>query len=157
MCCWHKKSCSHKWAVTWDFQQCGMCDQQRLSPACAYAQTDQSLCLSLNYYMSVKLLIELNLVFLSLTGGCTGSSESTLVKMTHCWESHVTVQIFLNTGPRRQSVTCWLQMRVWLQILVSRVWSQPGLILSWRLIMKWFLRSYSSLQLNHSNEVVISY
>ena len=83
-----------------------MCDQQRLRPACAYAQTDQSLCLSLNNYMSVKLLIELNLVFLSLTGGCTGSSESTLVKMAHCWKSHVTVQIFPNTGPRVQSVTC---------------------------------------------------
>ena len=62
---------------------------------------DQSLCLSHDYYISVKLLIELNLVFLSLTGGCTGSSESTLVKMAHCWKSHVTVQIFLNTGPRR--------------------------------------------------------
>ena len=56
--------------------------------------------------MSVKLLIELNLVFLSLTGGCTGSSESTFVKMAHCWKSNVTVQIFLNTGPRMQSVTC---------------------------------------------------
>ena len=83
-----------------------MCDQQRLRPACAYAQTDQSLCLSLNYYISVKLLIELNLVFLSITGGCTGSSESSLVKMAHCWKSHVTVQTFLNTRPRRQSVTC---------------------------------------------------
>ena len=86
--------------------QCDMCDQQRLRPACTYAQTDQSLCLSLNCYISVKLLIELNLVFLSLTGGCTGSSESTLVKMAHCWKSHVTVQIFLNTGPRMQSVAC---------------------------------------------------
>ena len=71
-----------------------------------YAQTDQSLCLSLNYYISVKLLIELNLVFLSIQGGCTGSSESTLVKMAHCWKSHVTVKTFLITGPRRQSVTC---------------------------------------------------
>ena len=70
-----------------------MCDQQRLRPACAYAQTDQSLCLSLNYYISVKLLIEFDLVFLSLTGGCTGSSESTLVKMAHCWKSHVTVHL----------------------------------------------------------------
>ena len=70
-------------------------------PAKAYTHTDQSLCLSLNYYISVKLLIELNLVFLSLTGGCTGSSESTLVKMAHCWKSHVAVQIFVNTGPRR--------------------------------------------------------
>ena len=26
--------------------------------------------------------------------------------MAHRWKSHVTVQIFLNTGPRRQSVTC---------------------------------------------------
>ena len=56
--------------------------------------------------MSFKLLIELILVFQCLTGGCTGSFESTLVKMAHCWKSHVTVQIFLNTGPRRQSVTC---------------------------------------------------
>ena len=30
--------------VAWDFQQCGMCDQQRLRSACAYAQSDQSLC-----------------------------------------------------------------------------------------------------------------
>ena len=39
--------------------------------------------------MSVKLLTEHNLEFLSLKGGCTGSSESTLVKMPHCWKSHV--------------------------------------------------------------------
>ena len=32
------------WASAWDFQQCGMCDQQRLRPAWAYAQSDQSLC-----------------------------------------------------------------------------------------------------------------
>ena len=37
--------------------------------------------------MSVKLLTEHHLEFLSLTGGCTGSSESTLVKMPHCWIS----------------------------------------------------------------------
>ena len=38
--------------------------------------------------MIVKLLTEHHLEFLSLTGGCTGSSESTLVKMPHCWKSH---------------------------------------------------------------------
>ena len=65
--------------MTWDFQQCGMCDQQGLRPACAYAQTDQSLCMSLNYSMSVKLLTELHLKFLSSEGSCTCSSESTLV------------------------------------------------------------------------------
>ena len=34
--------------------------------------------------MSVKLLTEYRLEFVSLKGGCTGSSESTLVKMPHC-------------------------------------------------------------------------
>ena len=28
-----------------------------------------------------------------LKGGCTDSSESTLVKMTHCWKSHVTARM----------------------------------------------------------------
>ena len=39
--------------------------------------------------MSVKLLTKHHLEFLSLKGGCTGSTESTLVKMPHCWKSHV--------------------------------------------------------------------
>ena len=43
--------------------------------------------------MIVKLLTEQNLAFLSLKGGCTGSSESTLVKMPHCWKSHVRAQL----------------------------------------------------------------
>ena len=60
-----------------------MCDQQSLRSACAYAQSDQSLCKSLEYSRSVKLLTEHHLDFLSLKGGCTGSSESTLVKMPH--------------------------------------------------------------------------
>ena len=76
-----------------DFQQCGMNDIQRIRPVCAYAQTDQSLCSSLEYSMTIKLLTEQNLEFLSLTGGCTGSSESTLVKMPHCWKSHVAAQL----------------------------------------------------------------
>ena len=33
-----------KWAVGWDFQQCGMCDQQSLRSASTYARSDQSLC-----------------------------------------------------------------------------------------------------------------
>ena len=70
-----------------------MCDQQKLSPACAYAQTDQSLCWSLEYSMTVKLLTEHGLDFLSLKGGCTGLSESIPVKMPHCWKSHVTAQM----------------------------------------------------------------
>ena len=37
--------------------------------------------------MSVKLLTEHHLEFQSLKVGCTGSSESTLVQMPHCWKS----------------------------------------------------------------------
>ena len=39
--------------------------------------------------MIVKLLTEYHLEFLSLKGDCTGLSESTLVKIPHCWKSHV--------------------------------------------------------------------
>ena len=39
--------------------------------------------------LSAKLLAEQHLEFLSLTGSFTGSSESILVKMPHCWKSHV--------------------------------------------------------------------
>ena len=77
------------------FKTMCMCDQQSLRSACAYAQSDQSHCQSLEYSMIVKLLSEHHLEFLSLTGGCTGSSESTLVKMPHCWKSHAAAQLFL--------------------------------------------------------------
>ena len=43
--------------------------------------------------MTVKLLTEHHLEHLSLTGGCIGWSESTLVKMPHCWKSHVAAHI----------------------------------------------------------------
>ena len=46
--------------------------------------------------MNIKLLTEHHLKFLSLKGGCTGSSESTLVKMPHCWKSHVTAHLLLD-------------------------------------------------------------
>ena len=77
------------------FEPCGMCDQQSLRSACAYAQSDQSLCLSLEYSMSVKLLTEHHLEFLRLKGGCTGSPKSSLVKMPHCWKSHIAAHFFL--------------------------------------------------------------
>ena len=99
-----------------------MCDQRRLRPACAYAQSDQRLCLSLGYSMTVKLLTKHHLEFLSLKGGRTGSSSLHLskcniignhmsrlicqnatlleitchgsyVKMQHCWKSHVTAHM----------------------------------------------------------------
>ena len=66
------------------FPQYGICDQ-----------SDQSLCSLLEYSMTVKLLTEHYLEFLSSKRGCTGSSEFTLVKMPHCWKSHVAVHIYL--------------------------------------------------------------
>ena len=36
--------------------------------------------------MTVKLLTEHHLEFVLLKGGCAGSSESTHVKMPHCWQ-----------------------------------------------------------------------
>ena len=72
-----------------------------LSSACAHAQSDQSLYLSLDYSMSVKLLIEHHLEILSLKGGCRGSSESTPVNLPHCWKSHVNyeqIKVGLNSS-----------------------------------------------------------
>ena len=48
--------------------------------------------------MSVKLLTEHHLRFLSLKSDCTGSLESTLVKMPHCWKSHVVAHISCKDG-----------------------------------------------------------
>ena len=47
--------------------------------------------------MTVKLLTEHHLEFLSLKGGCTTSAEPTLVKMPHCWKSHVVAHIYYNS------------------------------------------------------------
>ena len=45
--------------------------------------------------MIVKLLTSHHLEFLSCKGGCRGSSKSTLVKMSNCWESYATAQMCL--------------------------------------------------------------
>ena len=42
--------------------------------------------------MAFKQLTEHHLEFLSLKGGCTGSSESTHAKIPHCWKSYVGTQ-----------------------------------------------------------------
>ena len=45
------------------------------------------------YSMTVKLLTEHHLEFVSVTGCFTGSSESIYVKVPHCWKSHVTTHL----------------------------------------------------------------
>ena len=110
-----------------------MCDQQRLRPACAYAQSDQSLCLSLEYSMSVKLLTEHHLEFLSFKGGCTGSSESTHVKMVHCVKSHALAHLLFVFVSHILSVPCSLvitclgkvDLLALLYVMFSRVFFLP--------------------------------
>ena len=46
--------------------------------------------------MIVKLLAEHHLDFPELKGGCRGSSESTHVKMPHCWKSHGLAQYIIS-------------------------------------------------------------
>ena len=44
--------------------------------------------------MSVKLLTEHDLEFISLIRDCRGSSESTLVKMSNCWKSYAAANYY---------------------------------------------------------------
>ena len=74
-----------------------MCDQQSFRSACAYAQSDQSICDSLEYSMIVKLLTGHHLEFLSLKVGCRGSSEYTHAKMPQCWKAHALAHIIPNS------------------------------------------------------------
>ena len=58
--------------------------------------------------MTVELLTEQHLEFVNLKGGCTGSSESTLVKLPHSWKSHVVARIYNQAGmsqPLKQAFT----------------------------------------------------
>ena len=50
--------------------------------------------------MTVNLLTEHHLEFLSLEGGCRGSSESSHVKFSNCWKSHALAQL------KDQELTC---------------------------------------------------
>ena len=54
--------------------------------------------MSLESSTSVKLLTEHHFELLSLKGGCTGLSESTLVKIPHCWKSHAAAHLFYVSG-----------------------------------------------------------
>ena len=47
--------------------------------------------------MIAKLQTEHHLEFLSLKGGCRGSSKSTFVKMSSCWKSHAAAQFYMRT------------------------------------------------------------
>ena len=59
--------------------------------------------------VTCKQLTEHNLEILLLKGGCTSSSESTLVKMSHCWKSHVAAQI---SSQRQKDTQADLPLRI---------------------------------------------
>ena len=56
--------------------------------------------------MTVKLLTEHYLEFFSLKGGCTGLSESILVKMPHCWKSHIIVHFSVDIRRQKEIMLC---------------------------------------------------
>ena len=70
-----------------------VCATSKASDQPAHMRSLVRACWSIEYSISIKLLTEHHLESFSLTGGCTGSSESTHVKMPHCWKSHVMAQI----------------------------------------------------------------
>ena len=78
--------------------------------------------------MSVMLLTEQDLEFLSLKGGCTGSSESTLVKMPHCWKSRVTAHI-------AKLVAAWLCLPVNNDAKLACDCDRPLILLAFKLLL----------------------
>ena len=67
--------------------------------------------------MSVKLLTEHLMDCLGLTGGCTGSSESTLVKMPHCWKSHVLAHLYVLFLCVIKTGTAIIRDQLWLEYI----------------------------------------
>ena len=79
--------------------------------------------------------------------------------LSHCGalKTQASMHKHAEAGPLSAEGNLWLQMRVWLQIQGLWVWSRPGPILSWKLIMIIFPRPFSSLPLIYSRRVVVSY
>ena len=80
--------------------------------------------------MSVKLLTEHHLEFLSLKAGCTCSSESTLVKIPHCWKSHVTAHLLFSlcTSFITFLQVCLEQAMDWDSTMVQ-CWQSQGIVI----------------------------
>ena len=77
--------------------------------------------------------------FLSFKGGCTGSPESTLVKIPHCWKSHVMVHIIQVLTVRRltalvnQTVTTEVSVTTTMipqdvRTVMLGIWDQPAMM-----------------------------
>ena len=91
---------------------------------CAYAQSNQSLCQSLEYSRNIKLLTEPRLECLCLTGGYTCSSESTPVKTPYCWKSRVAVNYDKSNDDH--DVIFTFQLRVFKWTFAFEMWFIPS-------------------------------
>ena len=101
--------------------------------------------------MLIKLLNEHLLEFLSLKGGCRGSSESTPVKMSNCWKSHAAAQLLF--------ITVTVFVRIEIKNVISHVtlrgvlsvWMKLGLEIKYYLLLcniESILSDHSSIILN---------
>ena len=66
--------------------------------------------------MIVNLPTEHHFEFLSLTGGCTGSSEYTHVKMPHCWKSHALAHYYYASYNSTTLVNVYVDLVVFTRI-----------------------------------------
>ena len=76
--------------------------------------------------MTIKLLTEHHSEFLSLKGGCKGSSESTLVKMTNCWKSRVMAHIIVSN----YLIVLFINLQFGFSVVVVVVFASTGTGLS---------------------------
>ena len=90
------KSQSTKYEPTHDISNNVVCATSKASDQPAHTRSLIRAFASRLNILSVKLLTEHHFKFLSFRG-CTGSSESTLVKMPHCCKSHLTAHIWTST------------------------------------------------------------
>ena len=74
--------------------------------------------------MTVKLLTEHHLEFLSFQRDCTGLSDFTLVKIPYCWKSHVTAQMYLESSVDQHCVGA----RIYLGLAGDNILSRSQLI-----------------------------
>ena len=80
--------------------------------------------------MIIKLLTEHHLEFLSLKGGSRGSSESTHIKMPHCWKSHPLAHMCLNA--RKPVFGSWRTAKAQTSLCIRAVCSAPLFIVFWK-------------------------
>ena len=68
------------------------------------------------------LLTEQHLEFLSLNGDCTGLSESTLIKIPHCWKSHAAAHsVYIFFTKKQDNLSQELQCTITVKEDLSKV------------------------------------